>query len=66
MFVRFVAVSLIGMSLVVFALDWAQYHFRQQPVSIPFAVLWGLLFLAGVVILIKARAVAEWLANKIE
>ncbi len=64
--VRFTAACLMGMSIVELALCWAEFKFRQIPVNIPLAALWGVLLLAGVVTLIKARAAAEWLAGKLE
>jgi len=66
MLVRFIAVSIMGMSIVELSLSWAEYHFRQTPVSIPEVVLWGIVFLAGVVILIMAKTVADWIADKLE
>jgi hypothetical protein len=66
MLVRFSAACLMGMSLIELTLSWAEYHFRQQPISIPSAVLWGILFVAGVIILIKAKSVADWLSDKLE
>jgi hypothetical protein len=66
MFVRFVAAGFMGMSVVEIALDWAEFKFRQVPVNIPLAALWIILFLVGVVILIKARAVADWISEKLE
>jgi len=66
MFVLFIAACLIGMSVIELALSWAEYKFRQVPISIPSAVLWGIVFLAGVVVMIKSKALAAWLADKIE
>jgi len=66
MFVRFVAIALVGMSAIELSSYWAEYHFRQKPVNLPFAALWGLIFLAGIGLIIKSRAVAGWLADKLE
>jgi hypothetical protein len=66
MFVRFVAACFMGMSVVELALYWAEYKFRQIPVNALFSALWIILFLAGVVILIKAKAVADWISDKLE
>ena len=66
MFVRFVAACFMGMSVVEIVLDWAEFKFRQVPFNIPLTVLWIIVFLAGVVVLIKARAVADWISEKLE
>jgi len=66
MFVRFVAASLMGMSALELALYWAEFKFRQVPVNILFAALWGISFLAGIVVLVKAKAVANWISDKLE
>jgi hypothetical protein len=66
MFVRFVAAIFMGMSVVELSLYWAEHKFRQMPVDFFFSALWVILFLAGVVILIKARAVANWISDKLD
>jgi hypothetical protein len=66
MFVRFVAVTFMGMSVVELALYWAEHKFRQMPVNALLSALWAILFLAGVVILIKAKAIANWISDKLE
>ena len=66
MFVRFVAACCMGMSVVELALYWAEYKFRHVPVSPFFSVLWVTLFLAGTVVLIKAKAIANWISDQLE
>ena len=66
MLVRFVAAACMGMSVVELALYWAEFKLRHVPVNIPFAVLWGILFAAGVVMLVRARAIANWVSDKLE
>ena len=66
MFVRFVAACVMGMSVVEIALDWAEFKFRQVPFNIPHTALWIIVFLVGVVVLIKAQAVADWISEKLE
>ena len=66
MFVRFVAVTFMGMSVVELSLYWAEHKFRQMPVNALLSALWAILFLAGVVILIKAKAIANWISDKLE
>ena len=64
--VRFTAACLMGVSMVELALNWAEFKFRQMPVNIPLAALWGILFLVGVAVLIKARSIADWISDKLE
>ena len=66
MFVRFIAACCIGMSVIELSSYWAEYHFRQVPVSIFFSALWIVLFLAGIVMLVKAKEVAQWIEDKLE
>ena len=66
MFVCFTAACILGMSVVELGLCWAEYKFRQVPVNIPLAALWGVLFLAGVAVLIKAKSIADWISDKLE
>ena len=66
MFVRFVAACFMGMSVVELALYWAEYKFRHVPASVLFSALWVVLFLAGAVILIRAKAIADWISDKLE
>jgi len=66
MFVRFVAACCMGMSMVELTLYWAEYKFRQVPVSVFFSALWIILFMAGVVALIRAKAIAQWLSDMLE
>ena len=66
MFVRFIAACLMGMSVVEVGLYWAEYKFRNTPVNVFLSGLWVVLFLAGVVVLIKAKAIAEWISDKLD
>lgn len=66
MLVRFIAACLMGMSVVELALYWVEYKFRNAPVNIFFSALWIVLFLLGMVVLIKAKAIAEWISDRLE
>jgi hypothetical protein len=66
MFVRFVAACLMGMSVVELALDWAEFKYRQVPMNIWIAALWGIVFVAGVAVLFMAKSIANWLSDKLE
>jgi hypothetical protein len=66
MLVRFVAAALIGWSLAELALYVAVNHHKNEPVEIIPCVLKSLPFLAGVVVLIKSRSLAEWISDKLD
>ena len=66
MLVRFVAVALIGWATVELVLYVVICRHKAVPVEIFPCVLKSLPFLAGVAVLIKARAIAEWLADKLD
>jgi len=66
MFVRFVAACCMGMSVVELALFWAEYRFRHMPINPFLSALWVIVFLVGTVILVKAKAIASWIADKLE
>jgi tryptophan-rich sensory protein len=65
MLVRVVAACLMGMSVVELGLYAAEYKFRHTPVNILFSALWIILFLVGVIVLIKAKAIAEWISDRL-
>jgi hypothetical protein len=56
----------MGMSLVELTLNWAEFAFRHQPLDIISIVIWVILFCAGIVALIKAKDIADWIADKLE
>ncbi len=66
MLVRFIAAALIGWALAEVALYLAICHHKNEPVEIIPCVLKSLPFVAGVVVLIKARSLAEWLSDKLD
>jgi hypothetical protein len=47
-------------------LYWAVCHHNNQPVEIVKIIIKSLPLLAGVVILVKARALAEWLSDLLD
>jgi len=65
MLVRFIAASLMGMSIVELALYGVEYKFRHAPVNILLSAVWIVAFLVGVTMLIKAKAIAEWLSDRL-
>ena len=66
MLVRFVAACCMAFGLVELALCLAEHKYRAVPLN-PFLIaLWVMLLLAGVVLLVRARAVAEWMNDWLE
>jgi hypothetical protein len=76
MFVRFIAVSLIGITVVEIALYLAvsevhepgivNHPYHPPPIKIFPYLLRSVPALLGVVILIKAKSIAEWISDKLE
>ncbi len=66
MLVRFVAAALIGWALAELALYLVVCHQKNAPVEILPCAVKTLPFLAGVVMLFKARALAEWLSDRLD
>lgn len=63
MLVRIIALALIGWAVAEVALYLAVSHHNQQPAAIGKIVVKSLPFVIGVVVLIKARAIADWLSD---
>ena len=66
MLVRFTAVSLIGVTVVELALYWVVSSSHHTPMETLPCVLKSIPGALGLVILIKAKAVAEWISNKLD
>jgi hypothetical protein len=66
MLVRIIAVALIGWAVVDFALYWILCSHNQQPLAPVTCVLKSLPFIAGVIFLINARALADWISDKLD
>ena len=66
MLVRFVAVAVIGLSLLEVGLYVAGKLVHHLAVGTVHCMLLVLPLALGIVILAKAKAVAEWLADKLE
>ena len=66
MLVRFVAVALLGWSCVELALYVVVCHHQGLPVEVLPSLIRSLPFLAGVVVLVKSRAIALWLAEQLD
>ncbi len=66
MLVRFVAAALIGWALVEFALYWIVSEHNQTPMKIFPCILKSIPALLGVVCLIKSKALAQWVSDKLD
>ena len=63
MLVRIIALALIGWAVAEVALYMAVSHHNQQPVAIGKVLVKSLPIVVGAVVMIKARAIADWLAD---
>lgn len=66
MLVRFVAMALIGLGVILLSLSWIQSSTRHVPLRVADFVLPGILLVLAVVFLVKADALAEWISNKLD
>ena len=66
MLVRIIALALAGWAVAELLLYWAICQHNNQPVEIVKIIIKSLPLLAGVVILVKARALAEWLSDLLD
>lgn len=66
MLVRIIAAALIGWAVVELALYWAIRSHDNLPLETGTCLLKSLPLLAGVIMLIKARSLAEWISDKLD
>jgi hypothetical protein len=66
MLVRFIAVALIGLGVIELSLSWLESSAPHAPRRIFDFTLSAFLFVLGVVVLIKAGSLAEWISNKLD
>ena len=66
MLVRFIALSLMGVTLVNLVLYWVVSQHNQTKMTIFPCVLKSIPAALGIVVLIKSRAIAEWISNKLD
>jgi hypothetical protein len=66
MLVRFTAVALIGWSVVELALYVVVSQHNSTPITFLPCLIRSVPFLAGVAILVRARAIAQWVADKLD
>lgn len=66
MLVRFIAAALIGWAVVDLALYWVVAQHNNTPMEIFPCVLKSIPAVVGFVILLKAKALAQWISNKMD
>jgi hypothetical protein len=66
MLVRFIAISLLAVTLVNLALYWVVAQHNHTEVAIFPCVLKSIPAVIGLVLLVRARAVAEWISDKMD
>jgi len=66
MLVRFIAVALIGLGVIELSLSWVESSSHHTPMRMLDFALPAVLFVLGVVILIRAGSLATWLSNKLD
>lgn len=65
-FVRFLALVLVGTTIVLVGLQAAENLAHQQPVAVFPCLIRSLPLVAGLLMLFKSRALAQWLADWLE
>ncbi|MEJ0090758.1 MAG: hypothetical protein WDM80_13570 [Limisphaerales bacterium] len=66
MLVRFIAAALIAWAVVDVALYLAVCQHANKPVQISTCMIKSISAVLGLVVLVKARAIAEWVSNKLD
>jgi len=66
MLVRFIAAVLIGWAVLDLALYYVVNNHKNLPVEIIPCVVKSLPFVVGVVMLIKSKALAEWISDRLD
>jgi hypothetical protein len=66
MLVRFIAIALMGWAVADIALYWVVSQHNNQPVDFLAVGFRALPFLVGAVVLIKAKALAEWISDQLD
>jgi hypothetical protein len=66
MLVRFIAVSLLAVTVVNFALYWVVSSTHHEPMQIFPSVLKSIPALIGFILLVKSKAVAGWISDKLD
>jgi hypothetical protein len=64
--VYLIAIALIGYGLLGMGLYWGECLAHKQPVKMLHFALPAVPLVAGVVVLVKAKAAAKWISDKLE
>ena len=66
MLVRIIAAAMMGWAVVDLTLYWVVQSHNNQPLAAFPCITKSLPFLAGIVVLIKARSLADWISDKLD
>ena len=66
MLVRLIAVALIGFGVIELSLSWLESSAHHVPLRVFDFALPAVLFVAGIVVLVKAGSLAAWISNKLD
>ncbi len=66
MLARFIAIGLVGLSVLELGLYGGECFVHHRPVQVLHGALLFIPFVLGIVIFARARAVAEWISNKFD
>jgi apolipoprotein N-acyltransferase len=66
MLVRFIAAALIGFGVVELSLSWLESSAHHVPLRVFDFVFPAILFMVGIVVLVKAGSLAAWISNKLD
>jgi hypothetical protein len=66
MLVRFIAIVLMGFGLIDLGLHWIESFVHHASMQTFDFVLPSICFVLGIVVLIKASSIAEWVSNRLD
>jgi hypothetical protein len=66
MLVRFIGIALMGFGLIDLGLHWVENFAHHAPLRISDFALPSIFFVLGIVVLIKASSIAEWISNRLD
>jgi hypothetical protein len=66
MLVYLIAAAIVSLSLLELGLYGGECYVHHQPVRVFHAALLFIPFVVGVIIIARARAIAEWISNKLD
>lgn len=66
MLVRVTATALICVTVLQLAVYFADWRFHDRPLPVLSCMLWTIPFLIAVLLLVKSKAVAGWISEKLE